>query len=89
MILYDMCFFVAITLGVIIAVSGNQDSEVDVIWVGVFIGMFVWVFGLVAAVLLSKGRVNGISEKVWCIADTVHLSELFNMSACNSCKLRA
>ena len=67
-VLYDMCFFVAITLGVIIAVSGNKDSDVDVIWVGVFIGMFVWIFGLVAAVLLSKGRVNGIGEKMWCIA---------------------
>lgn len=67
-VLYDMCFFVAITLGVIIAVSGNEDSDVDVIWVGVFIGMFVWIFGLVAAVLLSKGRVNGIREKIWCIA---------------------
>jgi len=67
-VLYDICFFVAITLGVIIALSGNKDSDVDVIWVGVFIGMFVWVFGLVSAVLLSKGRVSSYPEKVWCIA---------------------
>jgi len=66
--LYDLCFFVAITLGVIIALSGNKDSDVDVIWVGVFIGMFVWIFGLVSAVLLSKGRVNSYREKIWCIA---------------------
>ena len=69
-ILYDICFFVSITLGVIIALSGNKDSDVDVIWVGVFIGAFVWIFGLVAAVLLSKNksRGGGILEKVWDIA---------------------
>ena len=69
-ILYDICFFVSITLGVIIALSGNKDSDVDVIWVGVFIGAFVWIFGLVAAVLLSKNknRSGGFLEKVWDVA---------------------
>ena len=48
--------------------DNTDGTNVDVIWVGVFIGAFVWIFGLVAAILLSKGRVSGLKEKIWCIA---------------------
>ena len=70
-ILYDTCSVCAVGLGLTIALSGDNQSEMDTIWVGVFIGLLIWVFGLVSAVLLArtKGRYNtGYFDKVWYIA---------------------
>jgi len=70
-ILYDTCSVFAVGLGLTIALSGNEQSEIDTIWVGVFIGLLIWVFGLVSAVLLAttKGRHHaGYFDKIWYIA---------------------